>query len=86
MKNVDSEATITFSVIKNDELKYEEILSYVYNAMYEKGYDDPEINMCGFFISGDPAYITNFKNARSKICGVDRYELLSYIIKKHFKA
>ena len=86
MKNKEKEtgATITFSIIKDDELEFEKILHEVYNAMNEKGYDNPQVNMCGYFVSGDPSYITGYKDARSRICSVERYELLSYLIKKHF--
>lgn len=84
-KENEKEATITFTIIKDDELEFEKILHEVYNAMREKGYENPQINMCGYFVSGDPSYITNYKDARSRMCSVERYELLNYLIKKHFK-
>ncbi len=36
--------------------------------------------LVGYFISGDPTYITNYKGARGLIKRIDRDELLEVII------
>lgn len=71
--------------VSEKEMKFREILDYVYLTMKEKGYNHPEENLCGYFISGDPTYITSYKNARSLISKVDRYELMIYLIENFYK-
>ena len=56
-----------------------EILSSVYNSLKVKGYN-PINQLVGYFISGDPTYITNYKGARVLIKRIDRDELLEVII------
>ena len=63
------------------ELKKERrvILTEVYNALIEKGYD-PISQIVGYLLSEDPGYITNHKNARSLIRKIDRDELLQELV------
>ena len=56
-----------------------ETLTSVYNALVVKGYN-PINQLVGYFISGDPTYITNYKGARGLIKRIDRDELLEVII------
>ena len=42
------------------------ILTEVYDAMCEKGYN-PTKQIAGYILSEDPVYITDWKNARGKI-------------------
>jgi len=54
-------------------------MTYVLNALKEKGYN-PINQLVGYFISGDPTYITNHKGARGLIRRIDRDELLEVIL------
>ena len=56
-----------------------EILSSVYEALREKGYN-PVNQLVGYILSEDPTYITNYNNARSLICRLDRDELLQELV------
>lgn len=56
-----------------------EILSAVYEALRQKGYN-PVNQIVGYILSEDPTYITNFSNARSLICRLDRDELLQELV------
>ena len=56
------------------------ILLSVYNALEEKGYN-PVNQLVGYFISGDPTYITSHKNARSIIRKMERDELLEELVR-----
>ena len=77
------DATRRFSVIDNStEIK--EILSSVYNALKEKGYN-PINQIVGYILSEDPTYITNYNGARSLICRVDRDELLHELVISYLK-
>ena len=56
-----------------------EILSSVYNSLMVKGYN-PINQIVGYILSEDPTYITNYNNARSLICRLDRDELLQELL------
>ena len=61
-----------------------EILSMVYEALMEKGYN-PVNQIVGYILSEDPTYITNYNNARSLICKLDRDELLQELVMTYLK-
>ena len=56
-----------------------EILSSVYNSLKVKGYN-PINQIVGYILSEDPTYITNYNNARTLICRIDRDELLQELL------
>ena len=56
-----------------------DILSMVYEALRVKGYN-PVNQIVGYILSEDPTYITNYNNARSLICKLDRDELLQELV------
>jgi uncharacterized protein (UPF0297 family) len=57
-----------------------EIMTEVLAALREKGYN-PANQLVGYFLSGDPTYITNHKGARAIIRRMERDELLEIIVK-----
>jgi len=70
--------TRKFSTIDN-KTEIKEILSSVYNSLMIKGYN-PINQLVGYILSEDPTYITNYNNARSLICRLDRDELLQELL------
>lgn len=60
------------------------ILANVYDAMREKGYN-PISQIVGYIMSGDPTYVTSYKNARSQIMKVERDELLEELVKVYIR-
>lgn len=68
-----------FKVQKENELSVKEIISNVYTAMTEKGYN-PVNQIVGYIMSGDPTYITNHNGARSLIMKVERDEILEELL------
>lgn len=54
----------------------------VYEALEEKGYNSKS-QLVGYLISGDPGYITSYKNARNKITEYDRAKILEVILKDY---
>ena len=70
--------TRKFDVV-NNRAETREILSAVYEALREKGYN-PVNQLVGYILSEDPTYITNYNNARSLICRLDRDELLQELV------
>ncbi len=65
---------------KGDEIKL--ILTTVYNALQEKGYN-PINQIVGYILSEDPTYITNYNNARALIRKIDRDELLQELVRQY---
>lgn len=61
------------------------ILSAVYEALTEKGYN-PVNQIVGYIMSGDPTYITSHKNARSLIMKVERDELVEELLVEYIHA
>ncbi|OGS69650.1 MAG: hypothetical protein A2Y96_02870 [Firmicutes bacterium RBG_13_65_8] len=57
-----------------------EVLSQVYHALSEKGYDPVE-QLVGYLLSGDPAYITTHLGARNLVARVERDELLEELVR-----
>ena len=61
-----------------------EILSSVYNSLKVKGYN-PINQLVGYILSEDPTCITNYNNARTLICRIDRDELLQELLRKYLE-
>ena len=74
--------TMTFSVKDERDNEMKEILSTVYQALSEKGYN-PINQLVGYILSEDPTYITTYNNARSLIRRIDRDELLQALVRKY---
>ena len=74
--------TMTFSVYEDKENEMKTILTTVYDALKEKGYN-PINQIVGYILSEDPTYITTHNNARSLIRRVDRDELLRAMVKAY---
>lgn len=82
MANISN--TQYFKVNTDPEYRVKEILDTVYDAMAEKGYN-PVNQIVGYIMSGDPTYITGYKNARSMIMKVERDELVEELLTEYIK-
>ena len=76
----DMDFTRKFSLGDQRDLEIKTILTTVYQALQEKGYN-PVNQIVGYILSEDPTYITNYKSARAMIRKVDRDELLQTLVK-----
>ena len=74
------ENTIKFTVPGDDKENMRRILRDVFDALNEKGYN-PINQIVGYLLTEDPTYITNYNNARSMICKLDRDELLQALVR-----
>lgn len=74
--------TTVFSVEKERDREIKQILNEVYNALKQKGYN-PINQIVGYILSEDPTYITTFGGARTKICKVDRDDILQELVKSY---
>lgn len=77
---MDFDKTMSFNLGKDENSKTKEILKEVYEALVEKGYN-PINQIVGYILSGDPTYITSYKDARNKIRKIERDELLDKMVK-----
>lgn len=73
--------TQTFTV-PDDKETMRHILRSVFDALNEKGYN-PVNQIVGYLLTEDPTYITNYHNARSMICKIDRDELMQVLVKEY---
>ena len=76
----ETQCTIKFTVPGEEKENMRTILRSVFDALNEKGYN-PINQIVGYLLTEDPTYITNYKNARSNICKIDRDELMQDLIK-----
>ena len=80
-----SEPTTIFSIYEDKDREIRQILTEVYDALKERGYN-PINQLVGYILSEDPTYITTYAGARSKIRKVDRDDLLAALLKDFLKA
>ena len=73
--------TMSFEVEREKNVKTKEILTKVYQALEEKGYNP--INQIVYILSGDPTYITSHNNARNLIRQLERDELLEKMVRNY---
>ena len=79
MDNLDN-YTRKFKIAIDKDAEIHQILTTVYQALEEKGYN-PINQIVGYILSEDPTYITNFNNARTLIRKLDRDELLQELVR-----
>ena len=73
--------TMKFNVKAEEEInEARAVLQEVYEALKEKGYT-PINQLVGYLLSGDPAFITSYRNARSTIRKLERDELLEELVR-----
>ncbi|MBR1703418.1 MAG: IreB family regulatory phosphoprotein [Lachnospiraceae bacterium] len=82
MENLEN--TQFFKVESEPETGVKMVLSTVYEALTEKGYN-PVNQIVGYIMSGDPTYITSHKGARSLIMKVERDELVEELLTEYIK-
>ena len=77
--NEISSHTQNFKTQKAQEVQVKDIISQVYDALTQKGYN-PVNQIVGYVMSGDPTYITSFNGARSLIMKVERDEIIEELL------
>ena len=74
--------TRKFSIVDEKDAEIRHILTTVYRALEEKGYN-PINQIVGYLLTEDPTYITNYGSARSMICKIDRDELMQVLVREY---
>lgn len=73
------EQTSLFDIQEMDTEVTRETLKEVYESLEERGYN-PTNQIVGYLISGDPGYISSYKDAREKIQGIDRAKIVEILL------
>ena len=74
--------TRKYDLALEKDAELHQILSKVYQALEEKGYN-PINQIVGYILSEDPNYITNHNGARTLIRKIDRDELLQVLVRRY---
>lgn len=78
---MSTEKTTLFDLKEIDTTLTRKILDEVYEALEERGYN-PINQIVGYLISGDPGYISSYKDARSKIQEIDRAKIVEILLRE----
>ena len=81
---MSQENTCLFKIENLDAEMTRLTLKEVYQALEERGYD-PINQIIGYLISGDPGYISRYKDARNKIQEIDRAKIVEILLKEFYK-
>ncbi len=81
---MNNQNTQYINVPKNDVIEVTDILAEVYAALSEKGYN-PVSQIVGYVMSGDPTYITSYRNARSLIMKAERDEIIEVLLENYIE-
>lgn len=81
---MDSDVTAIFDVDKLKKRLISDMLKEVTITLKERGYE-PINQIAGYLVSGDPGYISSYKDARSKILEFDRSEIMALLLEDYIK-
>lgn len=82
MSRTTQETTMFKPIPENQSVA--ETIREVADALKEKGYN-PIDQLAGYLLSGDPAYVTSYKDARLKIRRFERYELIEALLQNYLE-
>ncbi|MGO3733284.1 MAG: IreB family regulatory phosphoprotein [Vagococcus sp.] len=77
-----TDETVRFDFDDNNKKEVSETLAIVYQALKDKGYN-PINQIVGYLLSGDPAYIPRYQDARNLIRRHERDEIMEELVKEY---
>jgi len=81
---MSKEDTNLFNVKDIDSELTRKVLKEVCDALKERGYN-PNNQIVGYLISGDPGYISSYQDARNKIQEIDRAKIVEILLREFQK-
>lgn len=81
---MSQEQTSLFDIQEIDRELVGKTLKEVWDSLEERGYN-PTNQLVGYLISGDPGYISSFKDARNKIQEIDRAKIVEILLTEFHK-
>ncbi|HFI0071630.1 TPA: IreB family regulatory phosphoprotein [Streptococcus suis] len=79
-----TEETVRFRLDDTDKQEISKALISVYRSLEEKGYN-PINQIIGYVLSGDPAYIPRYNDARNQIRKHERDEIIEELVRYYLK-
>lgn len=79
-----SEETVRFKLDESNKKEISETLTAVYRSLDEKGYS-PINQIVGYVLSGDPAYVPRYNDARNQIRRHERDEIVEELVRYYLK-
>ena len=79
-----TEETVRFRLDDTNKQEINKTLTNVYRSLDEKGYN-PINQIVGYVLSGDPAYIPRYNDARNQIRRYERDELVEELVRFYLK-
>ncbi|KRK40241.1 hypothetical protein FC07_GL001102 [Loigolactobacillus bifermentans DSM 20003] len=76
--------TVSFDFGREQPKDVKETLETVYQALADKGYN-PINQIVGYLLSGDPAYIPRYNDARNLIRRFERDEIIEELVRHYLK-
>lgn len=76
--------TRLFNVEELETTLVQKTLAEIYDALEERGYN-PINQLVGYLLSGDPGYISSYKDSRKKITSLDRAKIIETLLKSYIK-
>ena len=79
-----TEETVRFKLDDSNKKEISETLTDVYASLNDKGYN-PINQIVGYVLSGDPAYVPRYNNARNQIRKYERDEIVEDLVRYYLK-
>ena len=79
-----TDETVRFNLDDGSKQEISDTLTAVYRSLNDKGYN-PINQIVGYVLSGDPAYVPRYNDARNKIRKNERDEIVEELVRFYLK-
>lgn len=79
-----TDETVRFNLDDGSKDEISNTLTNVYGSLAEKGYN-PINQIVGYVLSGDPAYVPRYNDARNQIRKYERDEIVEELVRYYLK-
>lgn len=79
-----TDETVRFRLDDSNKVEISETLPAVYRSLEEKGYN-PINQIVGYVLSGDPAYVPRYNDARNQIRKYERDEIVEELVRYYLQ-
>ena len=79
-----TDETVRFNLNDGDKNEISNTLTNFYRSLAEKGYN-PINQIGGYVLSGDPAYVPRYNDARNQIRKYERDEIVEELVRYYLK-
>ncbi|MGT2930083.1 IreB family regulatory phosphoprotein [Streptococcus dentasini] len=79
-----TDETVRFNLDDGNKQEISDTLTAVYRSLNDKGYN-PINQIVGYVLSGDPAYVPRYNDARNKIRKYERDEIVEELVRFYLK-